>query len=49
MSLDALEHLANVARRSGVDPAIVHWSGPTRNPSAPADEKQERSTAATTA
>jgi pyruvate formate lyase activating enzyme len=49
MSLDALEHLADVARRSGVDPAIVHWSGPTRKPPASSDEKQERSTAATTA
>jgi pyruvate formate lyase activating enzyme len=28
-----LEHLAATARRSGVDPAIVHWSGATRTDS----------------
>jgi len=28
----AMEHLADTARRSGVDPAIVHWSGSTRPP-----------------
>ena len=44
-----LENLADVARRSGVDPAIVHWSGPTRSHPAPADEKQGRSTTATIA
>jgi len=46
---EALEHLADVARRSGVDPAIVQWSGPTGMQPAPSDEKQEGSTVATTA
>jgi len=32
MSPDAMGRLAEVARRSGVDPEIVHWSGPTRMP-----------------
>jgi pyruvate formate lyase activating enzyme len=49
LSLDTLEHLADVARRSGVDPAIVHWSGPTRMPPVPYDEKQELTTAPTRA
>jgi pyruvate formate lyase activating enzyme len=30
MSADEMERLAEVARRSGVDPNIVHWSGGTR-------------------
>ena len=29
---DTMTRLADTARRSGVDPAIVHWSGPTRLP-----------------
>jgi pyruvate formate lyase activating enzyme len=29
---DVMERLADTARRSGVDPAIVHWSGSTRLP-----------------
>lgn len=49
LTLGTLEHLADVARRSGVDPAIVHWSGPTRLHPAPSDEKQELTTAATRA
>ncbi|HNV46351.1 MAG TPA: glycyl-radical enzyme activating protein [Spirochaetota bacterium] len=27
---ETMEHLANVARHSGVDPVIVHWSGATK-------------------
>jgi len=27
---DAMEHFAEVAKKSGVDPQIVHWSGSTR-------------------
>jgi pyruvate formate lyase activating enzyme len=49
LTQDVLEHLADVARRSGVDPAIVHWSGPTRSHPAPSDEKPARSTTATIA
>jgi pyruvate formate lyase activating enzyme len=30
MARDEVQHLADVARTSGVDPAIVHWSGRTR-------------------
>ena len=30
LSQTMMEHLAEIARRSGVDPAIVHWSGSTR-------------------
>jgi pyruvate formate lyase activating enzyme len=30
MTAEAMENLAGAARRSGVDPQIVHWSGSTR-------------------
>ena len=30
LSKTTMEHLAGIARRSGVDPDIVHWSGSTR-------------------
>lgn len=29
---ETMAHLAGIARGSGVDPDIVHWSGPTRQP-----------------
>ena len=29
LSAETMEELAEVARRSGVDPSIVHWSGST--------------------
>ena len=32
LTRDVMERLSETARRSGVDPAIVHWSGSTRLP-----------------
>jgi len=32
LTRDTMDHLAGIARRSGVDPDIVHWSGSTRMP-----------------
>jgi pyruvate formate lyase activating enzyme len=49
LSHDILEYLADVACRSGVDPAIVHWSGPTQRHTDPSNEKPDWKTAATTA
>ncbi len=40
VSEETMEHLAEIARASGVDPAIVSWTGSARDTSA-ADEKPE--------
>jgi len=44
-----MEHLAAMARRSGVDPDIVHWSGSTRISPETANEKQDPPIQATSA
>lgn len=49
LSQTTLEHLADIARRSGVDPAIVHWSGTTRIPPETVTAQQDQPQRATIA
>ncbi len=44
MSEEELEHFAEIAKGSGVDPSIVHASGPTRVPSGVEAESRSSST-----
>jgi pyruvate formate lyase activating enzyme len=45
---EVMERLADTARRSGVDPGIVHWSGSTRMPSEDNRENDDQQRAAGT-
>ncbi|MBL0712776.1 MAG: hypothetical protein JJV98_03655 [Desulfosarcina sp.] len=49
LSRDLMEHLADIARCSGVDPDIVHWSGSTRMQKETINENTDRPARATIA
>jgi pyruvate formate lyase activating enzyme len=42
LSRETMEHLTDIAHRSGVDPDIVHWSGSTRMPAESDHAKADR-------
>ena len=49
LTLDTMERLADEARRSGVDPDIVHWSGNTRMPTTHPHDRTDPSPQVSTA